>query len=242
MKPKAHRRGYPVAVLAGIESDHAALWQVFSQVAKHQQTIPLNGNRSDPKAVYNFHESILNALRPTLKEGVRSIIIASPAKTIYAQEFQNHIKTHQTWLLQGPNKATFSTITGSASTPSDVAALTKTAAFKQLVSETTAQETENLLEILEKRLSEADNLVLFSLEEAENLILSAQPAGKPKPEYLLLTDNYLSGSRRKNRVQRLLQIAKNKGIKTRIINAESTAGKRLTQLGGLVALARNQCA
>ena len=238
MTPKAYRRGYPVAVLVGIESDHAALWQVFSKVAKHQQTITLDGNRSDPKAVYNFHESIVNALRPTLREGVRSIILASPAKTGYAQEFQNHIKTHQTWLLQGPNKATFSTITGSASTPTDVAALTKTAAFKQLINETTAQETENLLEILEKRLSEADNLVLFSLEEAENLILNTQPARKLKPEYLLLTDNYLSGSRRKNRVQRLLQIAKNKGVKTRVINAESAAGKRLTQLGGLVCLAK----
>jgi stalled ribosome rescue protein Dom34 len=238
MTPKAYRRGYPVAVLVGIESDHAALWQVFSQIAKHQQTIPLNGNRSDSKAVYNFHEAIMNALRPTLKEGVRSIIVASPAKTSYAQEFQNHIKTHQAWLLQGPNRATFSTITGSTSSPEDVAALTKTATFKQLIKETTAQETENLLEILEKRLSEADNLVLLSLQEAENLILNTQQAGKPKPEYILLTDNYLSGNRRKNRVQRLLQIAKNKGVKTRVINAESTAGKRLTQLGGLVCLAK----
>ena len=238
MTPKAHRRGYPVAVLAGIESDHAAIWQVFSQVAKHQQTIRLTGNRSDPKAVYSFHESIINSLRPTLKEGIRSIIITSPAKTGYAQEFQNHIKAHQAWLLQGPNKTAFSTITGSASTPSDIAALTKTAAFKQLISETTAKETENLIEILEKRLSEADNLVLFSLEEAENLILATQPPGKPKPEYLLLTGNYLSGNRRKNRVQRLLQIAKNKGVKTRVINAESTGGKRLTQLGGLVCLAK----
>jgi len=238
MTPKAYRRGYPVAALAGIESDHAALWQVFSQVAKHQQTIHLSENRSDSKAVYNFHESIVNALRPTLKEGVRSIIVASPAKTGYAQEFQNHIEMHHAWLLQGPNKATFSTITGSASTSADVAALTKTAAFKQLIKETTAEETENLLEILEKRLSKADNLVLFSLEEAENLILKSQPAGKPKPEYLLFTDNYLSSNRRKNRVQRLLQIAKNKGVKTRVINAESTAGKRLTQLCGLVCLAK----
>ena len=151
MSPKAYRRGYPVAILVGIENDHAVLWQIFSQVAKHQQTIPLNGGRSDPKAVYNFHESIVNALRPTLKEGVRSIIVASPAKTSYAQEFLNHIKAHHAWLLQGANKAAFSTITGSASTPQQVAALTKTTAFKQLISETTAEETENLLEILEKR-------------------------------------------------------------------------------------------
>ena len=153
MTPKAYRRGYPVAILLGIESDHAALWQVFSQVAKHQQTIPLNGSRNEPKAVYNFHESIVNALRQPLKEGVRSIIVASPAKTSYAQEFLNHIKAHHSWLLQGPNKATFSTITGSASTPPQVSALTKTTVFKQLIQETASEETENLLEILEKRLN-----------------------------------------------------------------------------------------
>ena len=238
MKSKSYKRGYPVAVLAGIEQNHAALWQVFSQVAKHQQTIPLTGDRKDPKALYNFHESIVNALRPTLKEGVRSIIIAAPAKTNYAQEFLNHIKAHHTWLLQGSNKATFSPITGSASTPPQVAALTKTPLFKQLIQETAAEETENLLEILEKRLNTADNLVLFSLEEAENLILGKQAAGKPLPEYLLLTDNYLSSSRQKNRLHRLIQIATNKTVKTRIINAESNAGKRLTQLGGLVCLAK----
>jgi stalled ribosome rescue protein Dom34 len=238
MKPKAYKRGYPVAILIGIENDHAALWQVFSQVAKHQQTIPLSGDRKDFKALYNFHESIINALRPTLKEGVRSIIIAASAKTNYAQDFLNHIRAHYTWLLQGPNKATFSPITGSASTPPQVAALTKTVLFKQLINETTAEETENLLEILEKRLNETDNLVLFSLEEAENLILCKQAPGKPKPEYLLLTDNYLSSSRQKNRVHRLLQIATNRNVKTRIINAESTAGIRLTQLGGLVCLAK----
>ena len=168
MPPKSYKRGYPVAILIGIEEDHAALWQVFSQVAKHQQTIPLNGDRKDPKATYNFHESIINALRPTLKEGVKSIIIASPPKTSYAQEFQNHVTAHHAWLMQGANKATFSQITGSASTPSQVAALTKTPTFKQLIQETAAEETENLLEILEKRLNTADNLVLFSLEEAEN--------------------------------------------------------------------------
>ena len=160
--PKAYRRGYPVAVLVGIEQNHAALWQVFSQVAKQAQSIPLNGARSDPKASYSFHESIVNALRPTLKEGVRSIVVASPSKTNYAQEFVTHIKAHHNWLLQGANKAVFSTITGSASSPQQVAALTKTATFKELISEITSQETENLLEILEKRLNAADNMV-FSL-------------------------------------------------------------------------------
>jgi stalled ribosome rescue protein Dom34 len=224
----------------GIECDHAALWQVFSQVAKQQQTISLSGNRKDPKALYNFHEAIVNALRQTLKEGVRSIVIATPPRTNYAQEFQNHIKAHHSWLLQGTNKAAFSTITGSASAPPQVAALTKTAGFKKLISETTAEEAENLLEILEKKLNSADNLVIFSMQEAEHFIFDTQAEGKPKPEYLMFTEEYLAKSRQKYRLQKLMQVAANKGVKTRVINAESTAGKRLTQLGGIVCLAKRQ--
>ena len=237
MKPKNYKRGYPVAVLVGIEQDHAALWHIFSQVAKQQQTIPIS-DRKDQKALYTFHETIINALRPILKEGVRSIIVASPPRSSYAQEFLSHIKSHHAWLSQGTNKTSFSQITGSASTPSQVSALTKTSAFKQLIQENAAEETENLLEILEKRLSKTDNLVLFSLQEAENLILNPQAPGKPQPEYLLLTDDYLAGSRQKNRVNRLMQIAARNGVKTRVIDAESNAGSRLMQLGGIVCLAK----
>ena len=238
MKPKNYRRGYPVAVLIGAEQDHAALWQVYSQVAKHQQTIQLNGNTRDQKALYNFHETIINTLRPTLKEGVRSIIIASPPRTIYGADLQNHITSHHTWLLQGTNKATISLIVGSASTPPQVSALTQKVEFKVLIQENAQQETENLVEILEKRLNAAANLVFFSLQEAEGLILNTQVPGKPQPEYLLLTDAYLDGSRQKNRVHRLMQIAQNKKIKTKVISSESSAGARLTQLGGIVCLAK----
>lgn len=241
MKPKkAYKRGYPVAILAGLEETHALLWKVFSKVVKPEKTLTINGTRNNPKALYNFHESIINALRPTLKEGVRSIILASPAKTNYAQEFTNHVRHHHTWLIQSPNKAAFSEITGSANTPSQVAALTRTKAFRQLICETTAEETENLIEILEKRLSTSNknNLVLFSLEEAETVILNQQNATRPKPEYLLLTDKYLSDNREKNRLHRLMQIAKNRKVKTRIVNAESPAGLRLTQLGGIVCIAK----
>ncbi len=237
MKPKNYRRGYPVAVLIGVEADHAALWQIYSQVAKPQQNIPLT-DRRDQKALYNFHENIINALRPTLKEGVRSIIIASPPRTNYAQELQTHISGHHSWLHSGSSKASIALISGSASTPPQVAALTQKAAFKELIQENAQQETENLLEILEKRLNAPGNLVLFSLQEAETFILNPQMPGKPQPEYLLLTNEYLSSSRQKYRVNRLMQIAQNKKIKNRVIDAESNAGARLTQLGGIVCLAK----
>ena len=190
----------------------------------------------ETKSHLQLYEAIINALRPTFKEGVKSLIIASPPRTSYAADLQSHIAGHHSWLTQGANKATISLMAGSANNSTGVSALTKKPAFKQLIEENAAQETENFLELLEKRLNE--NLIVFSLEEAENLILSSQSPGKPQPEYLLLTNDYLSSCRQKNRVHRLMQIAQNKKIKTRVVNAESNAGARLTQLGGLVCLTR----
>jgi stalled ribosome rescue protein Dom34 len=241
LKPKkGYKRGYPVAILAGLEETHAVLWKVFSKVVKPEKTIGIDGTRSNPKALYNFHEAIINVLRPTLKEGVGSIIIASPARANYTQEFVNHIRQHHAWLTQGPNKATFSEIPGSASTQSQVAALTRTSEFHELISQTTSEETENLLDLLEKRLNTSNrgDAVLFSLEEAEALILNKHKTSRPKPEYLLLTDKYLSNNRKKNRLHRLMQIATNRKVKTRVVNAESPAGIRLTQLGGIVCIAK----
>jgi len=235
---KGYRRGYPVAVLIGIENDHAVLWKVFSHAVKPEKNVPLNGVRSDPKALYNFHESIVNVLRPSIKEGVRSLIIASPPRTNCAQEFIKHIRAHHAWLVQGPSKAVFSEMTGSASTISEVTALTKTLAFSRIINETTEEETEDLIDLLEKRLNapSQDVLVLYSLDDIEDQILGAWIIGKPKPEYLLLTDMYLSSTRQKNKLQRLMQIATNRKVKTRIVKADSLAGKRLAQLGGLVCI------
>jgi stalled ribosome rescue protein Dom34 len=241
LKPKKrYRRGYAVAMLVGMEEDSIALWRVFSKVVKPEKTLHINGARSNSKDLYNFHESLVNALRPTLKEGVRSVILASPARTNYHQEFINHVDEHHKWLTQGVNKAAFSKITGSATTPHQVAALTRTQTFRQLISKTTKEETENLIEILDKRINttDNDNLVLFSLEEAEKLILRRRKPSKPKSDYLMLTNKYLAETRQRNRLHRLIQIAINKKVKTRIISADTPAGKRLTQLGGFVCLAQ----
>lgn len=237
---RRYRRGYPVAILAGLDDDRVIVWKIYSNVIKPEKTLRLDGSKNDTKAVYNFHESIVNALRPTLKEGVRSIILASPKRTNYAQTFIEHIQRHHVWLVQGPNKAIFSEATGSASTMSEVATLTRTPLFHQLICETTSEETENLIGILEQHLntSNQDTVVLYSLEETEDLILGSRKSGRPIPEYLMLTDKYLSDSREKNRIHRLIQIATNRNVKTRIVDGESSAGLRLTQLGGMVCFAQ----
>jgi stalled ribosome rescue protein Dom34 len=243
LKPKRkYKRGYPVAILIGLEENLAALWKVYSNVAKHEKTLQLNGARNDMKALYNFHEAIINALRPTLKEGVKSIILASPARNNYARSFINHVQSHHAWLTQGPNKAALSEITGSADTLPNVTALTKNPAFHQIISETTTEETETLIGILEKRLNapNQDTLVLYSLKEIEDSIFSQWKPSKPKPEYLILTDAYLANNRAKNRIHRLMQIATNKNVKTRIVNNKSPAGTRIAQLGGITLLLTTQ--
>ena len=241
MVPKAgYRRGYAVAILVGLGENTAALWKVFSKVVKPETTVRLEGTRNAPKAVYNFHEAVVNALRPTLKEGVRSIILASPPRTTYAHEFIDHVRRHHAWLTQGANKMAFAEMTGSASSLSDVAALTKNPLFHKLIQDATSEETVNLLDLLESRLSNSsgESAVLYSLEDVEDLVLYPRKGGL-SAEFLLLTDKYLAGSRQKGRINRLMQIAANKKVKTRVVDVESPAGKRLTQLGGIVCLTKN---
>jgi len=239
LAPKqGYRRGYAVAILAGLEEHQAILWRIYSNVVKPERTINLNGIRDDPKALYNFHEAIINALRPIMKEGVKSIILASPPRTNYSEKFIEHVKAHHAWLAQGPNKAIFSQLNGSAATIPQVTILTRNSEFGKIINQTTTEETENLIDLLEKRLNSTgpEPLVLYSFEEIEDSIYGTWKPGKPKPEYLLLTDMYLSQSRQKHRLQRLMQIATNRQVKNRIVKVDSSSGKRLTQLGGFVCL------
>jgi len=241
LKQKRRKRGYPVAMLIGIEENVAVLWKIFSNIIKHEKTIQLGSARNDAKAAYAFHEAIVNALRTTLKEGVRSVILVSPLKSNYSKAFLAHVQLHHVWLTQGVHKASFSEMAGSADTLPKVATLAKNAAFHKLISETVVEESEALIELLEKRLnaSSNDTLVFYSLKEIEDSVFGVWNPNKPKPDYLLLTDVYLAGFRAKSRLQRLMQIAANKGIKVRVVDVESAVGARVAQFGGLTLLLRN---
>jgi stalled ribosome rescue protein Dom34 len=235
-----YRRGYAVAMLIGLENNAAFVWRVYSQVVKPEKTVLLEGVRSNPKAVYNFHEAIVDALRSIMKEGVRSIILVSPPRTTYSKEFIDHVKRHHAWLAQGGKRVTFAEITGSAATREELTLIAKKPELHKLVQDVTSQETEDLLDLLESWLNSPNknNAVLYSLEEAEPAIFCFHDG--VTPEFIMLTNEYLAKSRHKGRVNKLLQVAANKRIKTRVVDAESPAGKRLSQLGGIVCLARKE--
>lgn len=239
MKRKSrYRRGYPVALLVGFEDDHAVLWRIFSSVVKLSHMLQVEGKRTDEKVLYNFHESVVNAIKPVLKEGVRSIVVSAPARTTHAQAFLEHVQKHHRYLMQpkNPNSANFAEIVGSADDRVKVAELVKTKQFTEIVAETTSEEADRIVNVLEKHLyrSGDSTVVLYSLKEIEDIIYDRNKKDEFVNAYLLLTDQYLADSKNKNRIHRLLQISKNKKVKTRIVNSETPAGNRISQFGGIV--------
>ena len=237
-RKKGYKRGYAVALLVGFEGDHAVLWQVFSHVVKLHLTLKLGGKRTDEKALYNFHESVFDALRPMLKEGVRSIVVTAPMKTTYAADFLDHVRKHHGYLMQSKssNRATFAMLVGSADQPQRVTELMKTKEFRELIAETISEEADHTVNILEKYLYSIDSncVVLFSLREIEEMVYDRERNDDSRMKCLLLTDKYLAEAEDKNRIHRLLQISKNRKVKTRIVKAETVAGKRISQFGGIV--------
>ena len=232
------KRGYPVALLVGFEDDHAVMWQVFSHVVKLSLRLELDGKRTNERVLYNFHESIVDALKPVLKEGVRSVVVTAPMKTTYAADFLEHVRKHHRYLIQSksPNRANFAELVGSADNPIKVAELVKTKEFSKLIAETTSEEADHIINVLEKHLysTEDSAVVLYSLKEIEDIIYDRGKRNELGTAHLLLTDQYLADSKQKSRIHRLLQISKNKKVKTRIVNAETPAGSRISQFGGIV--------
>jgi stalled ribosome rescue protein Dom34 len=227
-----------VALLVGVEAEHAVLWRIYSRVVKLSLRLELDGKRVDNTALYNFHESLVDSLKPVLKEGVKTIVVAAPARTSYATDFMNHINKHHRYLIQSkrPNRANFAELVGSAEDRKKVAELVKSRKFTNLIAETTSEEADQAVNSLEKHLYSADSnaSVLYSLKEIEGIVYNLEKGRELRTENMLLTDKYLAECKQKNRINRLLQIAKNKKVKTRIINAETPAGSRISQFGGIV--------
>jgi stalled ribosome rescue protein Dom34 len=221
----------------GLDENRAVLWRIFSEVVKLDTTVERRGE------LYDFYESIVNALRPAFKEGIRSIVIAAPARTDHARSFLDHVRKHHTWLVRGgPNVVTFGELIGAAGQPHAVHELVRTKAFRQMIGETTTRDADNIAAALEKGLSSENSgsVVSYSLEQIEDLVYSQEGHASIKPEHVVLTDKYLADAKNKARILRLLQISRNKGIKTTVIGGETRAGARLSQLGGLACFAKRK--
>lgn len=215
-------------MLIGLEGNQAATWNIYSESVKSGERIRGDGG-------YNFFESIVDILRPRVKQGIKSVLIAAPDEEDY-RNFIDHIRKHQSWLLSGwsLNTVTFEHVTEPAMTANQVRDLVKAHGFKEKLAETHRGDLLQVMSVLEKRLSDPEGIetILFTLKEIEDAVYGDGMS----PEYILVNELVISRNRR--RTQRLLQVAANKKIKTRIIEQDTSAGVRITQFGGIVCILR----
>lgn len=233
-----------MALLIGFEPMDIVFWKIFSQRPAYFKRIKVGRkiDNADDSQKYHLFEKIVDELRIQVKKGLKSFILVTPEKKDYATLFLDHINSHHKWLVSGksPRSAKFSSLQGSIPNKKAVLYWLQTQEFQDAIQSTIKKEAEDILELLERRIDQEEGLVLFSLREIESLLYSGGTKKKKfkdlpiVPEYILVTNEYIDATQRKHRVQRLLQIAKNRKIKTKIIDGESDAGKRITQLGGIV--------
>lgn len=235
-KTKKPKRGYPVALLIGLEESSYTIWKIFSKIIRFERKVSFE--KLSKKSKYNIYESIVNNIRTTIKNGTKSLIIVTPLRKNIAKEFISHLNQHHNWLIKGPNKISICQLKGLANDKENIKYLLQNKALKKFIIKTTEEEAENLLLILNKKISSQNSNkdILFSFKEISMKIIKNKNKTNSKIEYLLLTDEYLKNFENKNKINRLLQISNNKKIKTRVISAQSTAGKRLKQLGGLICI------
>ena len=229
------RRGHPTAVLVGLEENRAVLWRIYSRAFKRHADI--EAREKGKRGLYNFHEEIVDSLRPILREGVGSVILVSPAKKGYARGFLDHVAKHQPWMTRGAGSAVFSEMTGSASTSEDVSAVVRTEEFRGAMGDAAEGEADRILGLLERRLNDDEaGPIFYSLDKIEDAVFGRRGRDDPVPEHLIFTDRFLSEHRR--RTQRLMQASGSRNVRATVVGAGTAAGVRLAQLGGMVLLTR----
>ena len=73
-----------------------------------------------------------------------------------------------------------------------------------------------------------------SLKEIEEVVYDRKRNDDSRMKCLLLADKYRADTEDKNGINTLLWISKNQKVKTRIVNADTLAGKRISQFGGVI--------
>ena len=225
--PEKQRRGYLVAILIGLGQKQTSIWRIYSEIAKLEKILLVN--RDDEKILYIQHEEVISLIRPTVKSGITSVIIASPSRSKFADAFLDHVRKRHRWLVEGKNSITIGEVTGAADTAKSAYELVKGTNFKNVLSEITSQDLEQIQADLERGIKKDE--ILYTINEIHYQIRKEE-----KPSLILITDVFYEDHRRNQRLQSFLQLAQNNLIKTRIIRADSLAGSRIQQFGGLVAL------
>jgi stalled ribosome rescue protein Dom34 len=215
-----------MAVLVSLENKRAVFWEVFSSSVKPGSVKTWSDNE------YNFFESLVDELRPYVRRGVKTVILASESIKKF-EGFMDHVEKHQSWMLRGYelNRVSFQFTEGSAGDVESVKELIRASSFREKIAKGVEDDLSLVMGELEKRLSNERGIesLMFSLDEVENAVYTGKEV-----EYVLITKRFLEQHRK--RIQRLVQVAENREIKTRILPQESPYIGAITKFGGMVCL------
>ncbi len=237
---RRYRRGYPIAILVAFTEWRVRFWCKYRYTTKPMGLLKRERKAKNfgEKDHYHFHEAIIDVLRPKIREGLKSIILINPPKTEFNELFLDHVNNHHMWLKQSKDKTQvrFGIIEGRADDFKQLNYLLEQPEFNEVLLQTFDSETGKILERFEKLLSLGEDEVRigYGLRECEAEIYQKWVPGTLKPDYLLVTKKCLNTHPAKQRIHRLIQIAKNKGVKTRVLDKELDAADRINQFGGLV--------
>jgi stalled ribosome rescue protein Dom34 len=224
--PRRGRRGYPTAILIGLDQTSANIWLVFSESIKQGKKVTREGG--DDKTGYRYGEEIVEAVRELIPEGFNQLILASPERTRHASELLEHINRRHGWLAK---RLTVKELQGRAVTATDVVQLVKSNRIQESVEQAAGETNERIMDRLEKALNSGD--VLFTLQE-----LSGALYAEKSPELILITDKFDAANRGSRKYQSLIQHAKNMRATVTILKPNDPASGRLEQLGGFVCVIR----
>jgi len=240
-KPK---RGFLVALLIGFDEKEIHTWRVYSHSLRVYKTIKLarKWKYLDDKQIYNLLEELVNLIRLVIRDGLKSILLASPQKKDYSTIFLDHINKHHQWLVRskGYNRVSFGEIVGNANNIESAKFLISQEKSLHVIHETTSDEINLLVKQLNKiiNIGDPNRLLLYNLVDIEALIYGRGKKDKSaaeKLDFLIVTEDFINNRKNKNRIHRLIQIANNKGIITKTISIEDPAADRFNQFGGILA-------
>jgi stalled ribosome rescue protein Dom34 len=220
--PKRGRRGYPTAILIGLDLRAAYFWTIYSESAKFYKIFQRSFDVE--KSLYRFHEELVETIRTLLHEGFTGIIVVSEDKVPYSKRFLNHLSKRHRWL---DNRVTLKALTGKATTASEVTQLIKANQLQETVANATEETGVKLLEQLEKALDEGN--ILYTIDELNYSINSNK-----KPVTILITEEFNQRNQTSRRFQSAIQVSKNIGATVVVLKTTNPISPRLKQLGGFV--------
>lgn len=222
----------------GLEEKIAYIWHLYSSKFEIVGTIKKGGVHSHQNPIYTFFETLIDKIRPIIREGTRSIVIVTPPKSEIFNIFLLHIKDHHQWLInpKSQNKVSLTNIIGKARDRKDIELLRQNPDFASVLSDSIGDEYANLAAIFHKRFNspETHEGFFFLMNEIEEVVDSERIGLDFEPEYILLSDQFWISHKTQRKVQQLLDRAKNKGFKIKILNKNEDFGKKVQDFGGIV--------